>query len=260
VLVRFRARVRSRNLRRRPIFPGPPPAEAAPTGSVGPREAMAPLDASVPNTEQSMPDTLTIIDNRTGRQYELPIDHGTYPEYGAFIRGAELRQIKSTDEDFGLLSYDPAFLNTASCRSAVTFIDGDRGILRYRGYDIADLASNSSYLEVAYLLLYGELPDQQQLEEWTKEISMHTMVHENVKKFMDGFRHDAHPMGMLISTVAALSTFYPESKKVLEADIRRHQVIRLIAKMPTLAAYAFRHAAGLPYTMPDNELGYAATS
>jgi citrate synthase len=208
--------------------------------------------------EYSMPDTLTVIDNRTGRQYELPIDHGTYPEYGAFIRSAELRQIKASANDFGLLGYDPAFQNTASCRSAVTFIDGDRGVLRYRGYDISELASKSNYLEVAYLLLYGELPTQSQLDDWMKEISLHTMVHENVKKFMNGFRHDAHPMGMLISTVAGLSTFYPESKQVLDPEVRRHQVIRLIAKMPTLAAYAFRHAAGLPYTMPDNELGYAA--
>jgi citrate synthase len=203
-----------------------------------------------------MPDTLTITDNRTGQQYELPIMHGTYPLYGSAIRTADLRQIKSTDDDFGLLGYDPGFLNTASCRSAVTFIDGDRGILRYRGYDIDALATHSSYLEVAYLLLYGELPDAARLESWTQEVTMHTMVHENVKKFMDGFRHDAHPMGMLVSTVAALSTFYPESKRVHDADIRRHQVLRLIAKMPTLAAYAFRHSAGLPYTMPDNELSY----
>jgi citrate synthase len=203
-----------------------------------------------------MPDSLTITDNRTGRQYELPIMHGTYPLYGSAIRTADLRQIKSEDDDFGLLGYDPGFLNTASCRSAVTFIDGDRGILRYRGYDIEDLATKSSYLEVAYLLLYGDLPNADQLEAWNGEVTMHTMVHENVKKFMDGFRHDAHPMGMLISTVAALSTFYPESKRVHDADVRRHQVLRLIAKMPTLAAYAYRHSAGLPLTMPDNELTY----
>jgi citrate synthase len=203
-----------------------------------------------------MPDTLTIIDNRTGRQYELPITYGTYPLYGAAIRTAELRNIKLNDDDFGLLGYDPAFMNTASCQSAVTFIDGDRGILRYRGYEIDDLAAKSNHLEVAYLLLDGELPDQEQLDDWTHEISMHTMVHENVKKFMDGFRHDAHPMGMLVSTVAALSTFYPESKKVLDSKVRRKQIVRLIAKMPTLAAYAYRHSAGLPYIGPDNELTY----
>jgi citrate synthase len=203
-----------------------------------------------------MPDTISITDNRTGRQYELPIMHGTYPLYGSAIRTADLRQIKSSDDDFGLLGYDPGFLNTASCRSSVTFIDGDRGILRYRGYDIEDLATKSSYLEVAYLLLYGELPDATQLEEWINSVTMHTMVHENVKKFMDGFRHDAHPMGMLVSTVAALSTFYPEAKQVLDAEVRQHQVLRLIAKMPTLAAYAYRHSMGLPYTMPDNELSF----
>jgi citrate synthase len=203
-----------------------------------------------------MPDTLTITDNRTGTQYEVPITYGTYALDGAAIRSADLRQIKADAEDFGLLGYDPAFMNTASCRSGITFIDGDRGILRYRGYDIAELASKSNHLEVAYLLLNGELPDQQQLDDWTQDVKMHTMVHENVKRFLNGFRHDAHPMGMLISTVAALSTFYPESKHVLNADIRRKQVLRLIAKMPTLAAYAYRHATGLPYTGPDNELGY----
>jgi citrate synthase len=203
-----------------------------------------------------MPDTITITDNRTGKSYELPIQYGTYPLYGAAIRSADLRQIKVSDDDFGLMGYDPAFMNTASCRSSVTFIDGDKGILRYRGYDIADLATKSTHLEVAYLLLYGELPDQKQLDEWTYEITMHTMVHENVKKFMDGFRHDAHPMGMLVSTVAALSTYYPASKQVLDPTSRREQIVRLIAKMPTLAAYAYRHAAGLPYTMPDNDLSY----
>jgi citrate synthase len=204
-----------------------------------------------------MPDTLTIIDNRTGQKYEVPIMYGTYPLYGAAIRTADLRKIKVEEEDFGLMGHDPAFMNTASCQSSVTFIDGDKGILRYRGYDISELASKSNHLEVAYLLLHGELPDQVQLDDWTREISMHTMVHENVKKFMDGFRHDAHPMGMVVSTVAALSTFYPESKKVLDADTRRKQIIRLIAKMPTLAAYAYRHSAGLPYIGPDNDYSYA---
>jgi citrate synthase len=204
-----------------------------------------------------MPDTLTITDNRTGRQYELPISYGTYALDGASIRSADLRQIKADEDDFGLLGYDPAFMNTASCRSSVTYIDGDKGILRYRGYDIAELAGKSNHLEVCYLLLNGELPDQQQLDDWTAKIGSHTMVHENVKKFMDGFRHDAHPMGMLISTVAALSTFYPESKQVFDKDVRRQQIVRLIAKMPTLAAYTYRHAAGLPYVGPDNDLSYA---
>jgi citrate synthase len=203
-----------------------------------------------------MADTLTITDNRTGRQYELPIDHATYPLYGSVIRTADLRQIKVSDDDFGLLGYDPGFMNTASCRSAITFIDGDKGILRYRGYDIEDLATKSSHLEVAYLLLYGELPTQAQLDEWSDRVRMHTMVHENVKKFLDGFRYDAHPMGMLVSTVAALSTFYPESRQVLDPEVREKQVLRLIAKMPTLAAYAYRHSVGLPYTAPDNELSY----
>jgi citrate synthase len=204
-----------------------------------------------------MADTLTITDNRTGKQYEVPIGYGTYPDNGAFIRSADLRQIKATDDDFGLLGYDPAFMNTASCRSAVTFIDGDEGILRYRGYDISELAAKSNYLEVAYLLLNGELPTQSELDAWTQEITMHTMTHENVKKFMNGFRHDAHPMGMLVSTVAALSTYYPEAKNIHDPEVRRAQIVRLIAKMPTLAAYAYRHAMGLPYTMPDNEFSYA---
>jgi citrate synthase len=203
-----------------------------------------------------MTESLTITDNRTGRQYEVPIAHATYPLYGSAIRTADLRQIKATAEDFGLLGYDPAFMNTASCRSSITFIDGERGILRYRGYDIEDLATKSSFLEVAYLLLNGELPTQPQLDDWSMDVTMHTMVHENVKKFIDGFRHDAHPMGMLISTVAALSTFYPESKKVLDHEVRRHQIRRLIAKMPTLAAWVYRHSVGLSYTAPDNELGY----
>ncbi|MEE2709076.1 MAG: citrate/2-methylcitrate synthase, partial [Gemmatimonadota bacterium] len=156
-------------------------------------------------------DTITIIDNRTGKQYELPIIYGTYPDYGAAINTGELRQIKESDDDFGLMGFDPGFTNTASCRSSVTFIDGDKGILKYRGYTIEELAEKSSFLEVAYLLLYGDLPTQSQMDDWTYEITHHSFVHENIKKFMDGFRYDAHPMGILISTVAALSAFYPES-------------------------------------------------
>ncbi|HSJ09436.1 MAG TPA: citrate synthase [Longimicrobiales bacterium] len=201
-----------------------------------------------------MPDTLTITDNRTGKQYEVPVIHGTYPEYGSSIPATELRKIKTSPDDFGLMSYDPAFMNTASCKSAVTFIDGERGILRYRGYPIDQLAQNSTYLEVAYLTLFGELPTQPQLDTWTHEIKHHTFVHEHVKKFMDGFHHDAHPMGMFVSTVAALSTFYPEARNIMDADVREKQIVRLIAKVPTIAAFAYRHSRGLPYVYPDNDL------
>jgi citrate synthase len=203
-----------------------------------------------------MSDTLTITDNRTGKTYEVPIFYGTYPEYGAAIRGTDLRQIRVSDDDFGLLSYDPAFMNTASCKSSVTFIDGDRGILRYRGYPIEQLAEESTYLESAYLTLHGELPDQKQLDDWTYEVLHHTIVHESVKKFMDGFHYDAHPMGMLISAVAALSTFYPTAGDIFDPENRKRQIIRLIAKLPTLAAFAYRHRQGLPYVYPDNDLSF----
>ncbi|HEY3118024.1 MAG TPA: citrate synthase [Chloroflexota bacterium] len=192
---------------------------------------------------------LSITDSRTGRAYEIPIR-------GEAISAVDLRQIKVNDDDFGLLSYDPAFLNTASCRSAITYIDGDRGILRYRGYPIEELAEKSTFLEIAYLVLNGELPDQPQKEAWAREITQHTFIHESVKKFIDGFHHDAHPMGILVSTVAALSTFYPEAKDVLSEINRDRQIVRLIAKMPTLAAFAYRHATGLPYAYPDNDLSY----
>ena len=203
-----------------------------------------------------MPDTLSITDNRTGKQYELPIAYGTYPQDGAYIRGLDLRQIKSSDDDFGLLSYDPAFMNTGSCKSAITYIDGDKGILRYRGYPIEDLAARSSFLEVAYLLLNGELPSQSQLDDWVRLVTTHTLIHENLKKFIDGFHYDAHPMAMLVSTVAALSTFYPESRNIADAPNRAKQVRRLIAKMPTMAAFVYRHSIGMPYIYPDNELSY----
>ncbi|HET9982382.1 MAG TPA: citrate synthase [Longimicrobiales bacterium] len=204
-----------------------------------------------------MPDTLTIIDNRTGKQYELPIGYGVYPDYGSFIRGADLRQIKADPDDFGLLSYDPAYMNTASTRSAITFIDGDRGILRYRGYPIEELAERSNFLEVAYLLLRGELPTAPQLKQWIWEVTHHTFVHESIKKFMDGFHYDAHPMGALVGTVAALSTFYPEARNIADPEIRARQIVRLVAKMPTIAAFAYRHRVGMPYAYPDNELGFA---
>jgi citrate synthase len=194
-------------------------------------------------------ESLTITDNRTGKQYELPIEDGT-------IRATELRKIKTSEDDFGLMTYDPAFMATASCRSAVTFIDGEQGILEYRGYPIEQLAEKSSFLEVAYLLVHGELPTTQQLEGWTHEVTIHTFVHENVKEFMQGFRYDAHPMGMLLASVGALSTFYPEASSIKDHEIRYMQVIRLIAKMPTLAAFAYRHNRGMPYVYPDNDLSY----
>jgi citrate synthase len=195
-------------------------------------------------------DTLRVTDSRTGRSYELPIVDGA-------IRATDLRQIKTSEDDFGLLSYDPAFQNTASCRSAITFIDGDKGILRYRGYPIEELAQRASFLDVAWLLLNGDLPDKKESTEWAHEITNHTFVHENVKKLIDGgFWHDAHPMGILVSTLAALSTFYPEAKAVHDKDVQHEQVVRLIAKMPTLAAFAYRHARGLPFAYPDDDLSY----
>ena len=194
-------------------------------------------------------DTLTLIDNRTGKSYEIPIQNDS-------IRASDLRQIKVSDGDFGMMSYDPAFMNTASCASRITFIDGDKGILRYRGYPIEELAEKSSYLETAYLILHGELPTRAQFDGWAHDITFHTIIHENIKKFMDGFHYDAHPMGMLVSTVAALSTFYPDAKEIFVPESRKLQTHRLIGKMPTLAAFAYRHSLGLPYAYPDNELGY----
>jgi citrate synthase len=194
-------------------------------------------------------DTLTVTDNRTGKTYEIPIEDGT-------IRALELRNIKVNEDDFGLMTYDPAYMNTASCRSAVTFIDGDKGILEYRGYPIEQLAEKSSYLEVAYLLVHGHLPTQDQLDTWVCDITLHTFVHENIKEFMQGFRYDAHPMGMLLAAVGALSTFYPEANAIHDHEIRYLQVIRLIAKMPTLAAFSYRHNRGMPYVYPDNDLSY----
>jgi citrate synthase len=193
--------------------------------------------------------TLHVTDSRTGRSYDIPITDGA-------IRATDLRRIKTSDDDYGVLSYDPAFLNTASCRSAITFIDGERGILRYRGYPIEELAERCTFLQVAYLLLHGELPTADQEQAWTGQITHHTFVHENIKKFIDGFHHDAHPMGILVSTMGALSTFYPDAKAIFDTAKRDKQVKRLIAKMPTLAAFAYRHAVGLPYAYPDNQLSY----
>ena len=194
-------------------------------------------------------DSLTIIDNRTGKQYEIPIENGA-------VRTADLRQVKVSSDDPGLMGYDPAFINTASCKSRITYIDGDRGILRYRGYPIEELAEKSTYLETAYLIVKGELPDAKHLKMWEHNITMHTMVHENIKKFMDGFRYDAHPMGILVGTIGALSTFYPDAKNVNDLESRRLQTRRLIGKVPTIAAFAYRLSRGLPYVYPDNDLSY----
>jgi citrate synthase len=194
-------------------------------------------------------DSLTITDNRTGRTYEIPVAEGT-------LRATDLRQIKVTDDDFGLMTYDPAFMNTAACRSAITYIDGDRGILRYRGYPIEQLAERATFLEVAYLLIEGELPTRQQLDSWAETVKYHTYVHTNITKFLEGFRYDAHPMGMLLGVVGALSTFYPDAKNIHDPDNRRLQRIRLLAKTPTIAAFAFRHSRGLPFVFPDNDLDY----
>jgi citrate synthase len=195
-------------------------------------------------------DTLTVTDNRTGKTYEVPVTDGT-------IRAIDLRQIKVSDDDFGLMAYDPGYTNTASCRSKITYIDGEKGILWYRGYPIEELAEHCSFLEVAYLILHGELPSAEELKEWRQEVTHHTMVHENIKKFVDGFHHDANPMGMLVSAFGALSTFYPEARNVDDPDNRKLQIVRMIAKIPTIAAYAYRHSQGLPFAYPDNALSYA---
>ena len=196
-----------------------------------------------------MSETLTITDNRTGKQYEIPIVDGT-------IRAIDLRQIKVDPEEFGMMSYDPAFLNTASCQSRVTFIDGDKGILRYRGYPIEQLAEQSNFIETAYLLINGELPTQAELDSWSNELNQHTILHENIKKFMEGFQYDAHPMGIFLSTVGALSTFFPDAKQVLDPQSRRMQIARLVAKVPSIAAYAHRHSIGRPYVYPDPGLSF----
>ncbi len=197
-----------------------------------------------------MADTLTITDNRTGRQYEVPIQDDT-------IRATDLRQIKVRSDEFGIMTYDPAFMNTAACKSRITFIDGDNGVLLYRGYPIEQLAEHSDFLETAYLILLGELPDARQYEQWTRQVTLHTMLHTNLAKLMEGFRHDAHPMGMFLSTVGALSTFYPDAKDIFSEASRRLQTVRLIAKVPSIAAYCYRHSIGRPFNQPDNDLSYA---
>ena len=194
-------------------------------------------------------DSLTVTDNRTGKQYELPIDNGT-------IKAMDLRQIKVGEDDFGLMTYDPAFMNTASCKSRITYIDGDKGILEYRGYPIDQLAEKSTYLEVAYLLQHGELPTEAQLKDWIWNITYHTFINENIKKVIDGFHYNAHPMGMFEATLGALSTFYPDAKDIFNVELRCKQIYRLIAKVPTIAAFAFRHRIGMQYSYPDNDLSY----
>src|SRR3974377_1409206 len=214
------------------------------------------MDSALPATqlkssdaEGTKRDTVTITDNRTGKSYEIPIKHGT-------IRAMDLRQIRVEPTDFGMISYDPAYNNTASCISRITYIDGDKGILRYRGYPIEELAEKSTYLETAYLLLHGEFPTETQLKDWHHHITHHTFIHESIKKFLDGFHYDAHPMGMLISTIAGLSTFYPDAKDIFNPESRTKQIYRLIGKMPTLAAFSYRHTLGMPYVYPDNDLSY----
>ena len=197
-----------------------------------------------------MAESLTITDNRTGKQYEVPIQDGT-------IKATDLRQIKVTADEFGMMTYDPAFMNTAACKSRITYIDGDNGVLLYRGYPIEQLAEHSDFLETAWLILHGELPTAKEYESWSRDVMLHTMLHTNIAKLMEGFRHDAHPMGMFISTVGALSTFYPDAKNIFSQESRRLQTIRLIAKVPSIAAYAFRHSIGRPFNQPDNDLGYA---
>jgi citrate synthase len=214
------------------------------------------MDSALPTTQTKTSDsgatrreTVTITDNRTGKSYELPITHDT-------IKAMDLRQIKVHPEDFGMISYDPAYNNTASCISRITYIDGDKGILRYRGYPIEELAEKSTYLETAYLILRGELPTEALLKDWQYNVTHHTFIHESIKKFLDGFHYDAHPMGMVISTIAALSTFYNDAKDIFNEDSRRKQTYRLIGKMPTIAAFAYRHTLGMPYVYPDNDLSY----
>jgi citrate synthase len=197
-----------------------------------------------------MPDTLTITDNRTGKQYEVPITDGV-------IRATDLKQIKTAPDDQGLGTYDPAFMNTAACRSRITYIDGDKGILEYRGYPIEQLAEHSTYLETAYLIIFGQLPTDSQLKEWVMQITLHTMLHENIKKLMEGFQYDAHPMGVFLSTVGAFSTFYSDAKKIFDEQSRKKQIHRLIAKVPSIGAYAYRHSIGRPYIYPDNDLSFA---
>jgi len=214
------------------------------------------MDSAIPTAQANSTDSpstrrdsLTITDNRTGKTYDVPITNDT-------IRASDLRKIRVDENDFGMMSYDPAFNNTASCISRITYIDGDKGILRYRGYPIEELAEKSTYLETAYLLLHGELPTDAQLKDWQHQITHHTFIHESIKKFLDGFHYDAHPMGMLISTIAALSTFYPDAKHIFDSEARKRQTYRLIGKMPTIAAFSYRHTLGMPYVYPDNELSY----
>jgi len=203
-----------------------------------------------------MADTLTVTDNRTGKTYEVPIEYGTYPLYGASIPAKFLRDIKQDEDDFGMITYDPGFVTTGSCKSGITFIDGEKGILRHRGYPIEQLADQSTFLEVAYLILNGELPTRVQLDTWVDDVRMHTMIHENMRRLMSAFHHDAHPMGMVVSMVAALSTFYPGAREIRDVNRRAQQIRRLVAKMPTIAAFAHRYSRGFPFIYPENRLSY----
>jgi citrate synthase len=231
------------------VYSGTLGNRSAATEDLGMSSPLSATQTRTPDGATTARETLTITDNRTGKSYEIPVTHGT-------IRAADLRQIKVDPKEFGLMSYDPAFNNTASCISRITYIDGDAGILRYRGYPIEDLAEKSTYLETAYLLLHGELPTAAQLKDWTYHITHHTFIHESIKKFLDGFHYDAHPMGMTISTIAALSTFYHDAKDIFSPESRGKQTYRLIGKMPTIAAFAYRHTLGMPYVYPDNDLSY----
>ncbi|MAT08538.1 MAG: citrate synthase [Dehalococcoidia bacterium] len=205
-----------------------------------------------------MADSLSINDTRTGNKHELSLSYGTHVNAGSAISAKDLREIKTSDDDFGVLVHDPGFMNTSACKSSITYIDGDAGILLYRGYPIEELAAKSTYLEVAYLLLHGELPNESELNIWTTDITNHTFLNEKIKNFLDGFRYDAHPMGILVSSLASLSTFYPKSRNVQDEEIRARSIRRLIAKIPTLAAFAYRYSVGLPYAYPDNDLSYSA--
>jgi len=214
------------------------------------KPATSPAKSGIPAPSSNGSNSLSIVDNRTGKSYTIPVENDT-------IRATDLRQIRIKEDDFGMMTYDPAFLNTAACRSSITYIDGDKGILRYRGYPIEELAEKSNYLETAYLLIHGELPAKNEYETWVDDVMHHTLVHENIKKFVDGFHYDAHPMGMLISSLGALSTFYTDAKHIQDPASRRRQILRLLGKMPTLAAFAYRHSIGRQYIYPDNELSYA---
>src|SRR3990170_2499141 len=250
-LIRILVGYHSKNITSYSSIYGPSKQSIEPKLFSMPHGILKPRLMSIETWGVELSDSLTIRDNRNGKEYEVPIRDGS-------INALDLRQIKTSDTDFGLMSYDPAFQNTAACKSKITYIDGDAGILRYQGFPIDELAEKRTYLEIAYLLLFGELPSEGELNSWTHSITYHTMVHENIKKVMDAFNYDAHPMGMLVSTIASLSTFYPSAKNIFDEKSRQLQIYRLIGKIPTLAAFAYRHSRGMPYIYPNNDLSYAA--